>query len=72
MVIRSDINSWVLMKVKKIPTLQASSLPRVSPAQSMFDVTVRSDSTSGVHRSLGHKRTCPLLTRSENSGETIK
>lgn len=51
-------------------TLHASSRPRVSPAHSILEVTVRPDSTSGTQRSLGHRRTWPLLTRSEYSAET--
>lgn len=36
----------------------------------MLEVTVRPDSTSGTQRSLGHRRTWPLFTRSEYSAET--
>lgn len=53
-----------------ILTLHASSRPRVSPAHSMLEVTVRPDSTSDTQRSLGHRRTWPLFTRSEYSAET--
>lgn len=43
--------------IRYILTLQASSRPRVSPAHSMLEVTVRPDSTSGVQRASGHSRT---------------